>query len=403
MNLAPLIKQRFFDSNGDPLALGKLYSYVAGTTTPQGTYSNSTGTANANPVVLDSEGYANVWLDPTLNYKFALYDSTDSLIWTVDNVSVAATGITEWNANTTYSAGDIVQDASGYGIFYVSLINNNQNNALTDVSSWRMFGGKTRTVSTNTTLAISDEFVRSNSTSGNITHTLPAISSTPIGKRITIKDVGTGGNATSVKGSGSDLVEGNNTWSNTLGANEYATFHNNGTTWDFISGSVLDTEIGTAKLAANAVTRAKMEAVGQKVSSSSGNFTTSSGSYVDVTNMTVDITTTGRPVVIKAISDGTGGTNYAKVGGSDLTAAWAVRITVSRTTSGTPTEVASIEISSDQNTVGVGTAIYLPPGVVEFEDTPSAGTHTYKLGMKVAGSGSPVGAFSYSKLYVREL
>jgi hypothetical protein len=43
MILSPLLRQRFFDSNGNPLAGGKLYSYAAGTTTPQSTYTDQSG------------------------------------------------------------------------------------------------------------------------------------------------------------------------------------------------------------------------------------------------------------------------------------------------------------------------------------------------------------------------
>ncbi len=51
------------DSNGDPLSSGKLYTYAAGTTTPLATYTNEGGaTPNANPVILDAAGCANVWL-----------------------------------------------------------------------------------------------------------------------------------------------------------------------------------------------------------------------------------------------------------------------------------------------------------------------------------------------------
>lgn len=85
--LAPQLRQRFFDSNGDPLASGKLYAYQAGTTTPQDTYTDQTlGTANANPVVLDANGEADVWLDPELSYKFVLKNSNDVTQWTVDAV-----------------------------------------------------------------------------------------------------------------------------------------------------------------------------------------------------------------------------------------------------------------------------------------------------------------------------
>ena len=84
--LATPPKLQFFDANGDPLVGGKLYSYAAGTATPLATYTDSSGaTPNANPVILDSRGEASVWLGQAA-YKFALYTSTNVLVWTVDNV-----------------------------------------------------------------------------------------------------------------------------------------------------------------------------------------------------------------------------------------------------------------------------------------------------------------------------
>jgi hypothetical protein len=84
-------KLQFLDSNGAPLVGGKLYTYAAGTTTPLATYTDYGGaTANANPVILDSRGEASVWLGTAL-YKMALYDSTNVLVWTVDNIGGFAT------------------------------------------------------------------------------------------------------------------------------------------------------------------------------------------------------------------------------------------------------------------------------------------------------------------------
>jgi hypothetical protein len=87
-----------------------------------------------------------VWLDPSLSYKFILQDSDSNVLWTVDNVTFAV-GITTWNANTIYQQGNIVIDTSGQGILYVSLINNNQGNLLSSVSSWRALLGNVRTIS----------------------------------------------------------------------------------------------------------------------------------------------------------------------------------------------------------------------------------------------------------------
>lgn len=86
-SLSPVLVQRFFDENGAPLAGGLLYSYVAGTTTLQATYTDATqSTPNTNPVVLDADGYADVWLGFDTAYRFELHDASNTLIWTVDNV-----------------------------------------------------------------------------------------------------------------------------------------------------------------------------------------------------------------------------------------------------------------------------------------------------------------------------
>lgn len=87
---APTPEVQFFDQNGVPLAGGKLYTYAAGTTTPQATYTDSTaGTSNANPIILDAAGRASIWIGP-LAYKFVLYNALGTLQWTQDNVADTA-------------------------------------------------------------------------------------------------------------------------------------------------------------------------------------------------------------------------------------------------------------------------------------------------------------------------
>lgn len=79
-------KFRAFSAAGVPLVGGLLYSYLAGTGTLQDTYTDQSGNvANTNPVVLDANGEANVWLNG--NYKFTLKDSNSVLQWTVDDIS----------------------------------------------------------------------------------------------------------------------------------------------------------------------------------------------------------------------------------------------------------------------------------------------------------------------------
>jgi hypothetical protein len=81
---------QFFTDSGVPLTGGKLYTYAAGTTTPQASYTSSSGgTAHANPIILDSAGRVpggEIWLSAP-PYKFVLNTSTDVLIATYDNIS----------------------------------------------------------------------------------------------------------------------------------------------------------------------------------------------------------------------------------------------------------------------------------------------------------------------------
>jgi hypothetical protein len=93
VNLSPAAgaAAQFFTNDGVPLAGGLIYTYAAGTTTPQTAYTSSTGgTAWSNPIVLNSAGRVSgggeIWLTGNLAYKFVLYDSTSVLIATYDQI-----------------------------------------------------------------------------------------------------------------------------------------------------------------------------------------------------------------------------------------------------------------------------------------------------------------------------
>jgi hypothetical protein len=96
---------QFFTNTGVVLTGGKLYTYAAGTTTPQTTYTTSSGgTARTNPIILDSAGRVGdggeIWLTSGASYKFVLKDNTDVLIATYDNV----TGINDTSVLLAYEA-----------------------------------------------------------------------------------------------------------------------------------------------------------------------------------------------------------------------------------------------------------------------------------------------------------
>lgn len=130
-SLAPFAQQ-FFDSSGDPLSGGKLYSYLAGTTTGQATYSNSTGTANGGAgctlvstcLVLDSAGRGTAYLSSANCYKLVLTTSADVVLRTQDNVcayapasgisgAIVGTTSTQTLSNKTLDNSNIITTKDG--------------------------------------------------------------------------------------------------------------------------------------------------------------------------------------------------------------------------------------------------------------------------------------------------
>ena len=92
VNLSPVggVAAQFFDNSGNVLTGGKIYTYAAGTTTDQATYTSSTGvTFHSNPIILDASGRVpggEIWLANNISYKFVIEDSNNVLIGTYDNI-----------------------------------------------------------------------------------------------------------------------------------------------------------------------------------------------------------------------------------------------------------------------------------------------------------------------------
>jgi hypothetical protein len=113
---------QFFDNNGVILSGGKIYTYAAGTTTPQASYTSASGvTPHANPIILDSAGRVpggEIWLTDGLVYKFVIETAASILIGTYDNI----TGV---NSNfINYTIQEEVQTATaGQTVFDLSTIN----------------------------------------------------------------------------------------------------------------------------------------------------------------------------------------------------------------------------------------------------------------------------------------
>jgi len=102
--------RQFVDAVGAPLASGKIYTYITGSTTPKATYTDSTeATAHPNPVILNSAGVADIWLKTDEAYKFVIKDSAGTQIGnSIDGI----VPVTQLAAQT----GGSNLDMSGYAI-----------------------------------------------------------------------------------------------------------------------------------------------------------------------------------------------------------------------------------------------------------------------------------------------
>ena len=123
VNLSPVggVAAQFFTNTGAVLTGGKLYTYLAGTTTPAVAYTSSQGTvAWTNPIVLDAAGRVSgsgeIWLTDGIIYKFVLKDSNDVLIATYDNI----TGINS-NSVAFVNQQEIITATAGQTVFNLSI------------------------------------------------------------------------------------------------------------------------------------------------------------------------------------------------------------------------------------------------------------------------------------------
>jgi len=96
---------QLFDDIGQPLAAGKIFTYLAGTTTNAAVYTSSLGNiAHSNPIILDAAGRVptgEIWLTDNISYKFVVTDANNALIGTYDNIAGVTAATTAANVSYT--------------------------------------------------------------------------------------------------------------------------------------------------------------------------------------------------------------------------------------------------------------------------------------------------------------
>lgn len=111
-HISPIGNDQFFDSNGNLLVGGKLFTYLAGTSTKVATYTDILGGgSHTNPIILNVDGMPPVpiYIVGDVGYKFVLAPASDtdppsSPIYTWDNIAVQTVDssvLTQWTLGTT--------------------------------------------------------------------------------------------------------------------------------------------------------------------------------------------------------------------------------------------------------------------------------------------------------------
>lgn len=252
---------QFFTDDGEVLSGGKIYTYEAGSTTPQATYTSESGdVTNTNPIILDSGGRLpeDMWLAQGALYKFVLSDSCGVQIGVYDNIpgindfasgnipwanitgtptTVAGYGIT--NALTTTAAAAIYAPIASPTFTGTPVVPDNATASANHAVGYRDAPQNAQTGNYTLVLADRGKSVVMNGTS--ITLTIPASTSVafPIGTVIIIVNLNTTSLSIAITTDTLTLANSTTTGTRTLARNGLATCVKIGTTSWLISGAGL--------------------------------------------------------------------------------------------------------------------------------------------------------------------
>lgn len=159
-----------------------------------------------------------------------------------------------------------------------------------------------------------------------------------------------------------------------------------------VSGTILGATVD--------ITRGDLPTVGEQISTpDTGTYSSSAAAFTDVTNATVTITTTGRPVILFLQGAGAGAGARVFMGANSGTPAL-LEATLRVVRSGSSSDNFDVDLAL-AGTAYVGLGMHLPPSTIMRLDPVAAGTYTYKL--QVSCGTDTIVAVDYCSLVAYEL
>lgn len=336
--------------------------------------------------------------------NLTLNDAYLTDVGSVRLVSQAATLATAQDVRSVYSVlGDLYyNNASGTAIQITS------GGSVTAASDGISRAFSRTSVNSNTVISAAGttSYYDVDTTSG-VTFTLPAANGVAAGRFYEFKDTtgSAGTNNIVINRAGSDTIDGATSFTISYNYGGVRLISDGASKWtsneiktnQIATAMIQSSAVTTAKIADGNVTQAKRVALGQQISSSSGTFSTTSSSFVDVTNLSVTITTTGRPVVVALISDDSTADSYIEVLRTGTVTQYTGKLKILRDAT-TINQTAFLGTYASSATL----ASSWPVSSINHVDVPSAGTYTYKVQAIASTTNTTVGVFR-SKLIAYEL
>lgn len=207
MAIGKLIYMYLSDAAGNSMVGGSVSTKLAGTSTDVAVYTDGAlTTPAANPVVdADSDSIVSFYIDPQKSYKFILNNASAAIIRTIDN----------W-----------------------------------DVRSPNLYS-QYATITTNTTLVYNDsgKLLNTSAASGNVTITLPAISTVAAGWSTTIVRSDSSTNTLTIARAGSDTFDDATTSQLISSTRSSLTVFSNGATWSIMPSVNISSVIAISTVA----------------------------------------------------------------------------------------------------------------------------------------------------------